>query len=335
MGSNHFLKEYLDWTQLIEEVERVEPLNTVSLSEGIKGLLIVGMGGSGIVGDVIYSLSSEILEIPVTLVKDYQVPKWVGKNWLAVAVSYSGDTVETLTCLNEVIRRGAQAAVVASGGEMIKLAKEKKLPYIVVPSGRTPRSSFPALLLATAKLLKSLGIDLGVPRGKQLTEFLRREDTSRLGYELAEKLLDKIPVFASSVKYYPLALRAKDEFNENAKVPAKVETYPEGFHNDIVGWEAWFGSFSVVLFKESNSIILEFLRETLLSAGLEVITYELSNAYVEEIIKWSQVVGIASVAVAMKRGLNPKETKHIREYKEFIKQNISVTLLNYQKDEQV
>ncbi|MEM1703440.1 MAG: SIS domain-containing protein, partial [Zestosphaera sp.] len=112
-------------------------------------------------------------------------------------------------------------------------------------------------------------------------------------------------------------------------------TYPEGFHNDIVGWEAWFGSFSVVLFKESNNIILEFLRETLLSAGLEVITYELSNAYVEEIIKWSQVVGIASVAVAMKRGLNPKETKHIREYKEFIKQNISVTLLNYQKDEQV
>lgn len=332
MESNHFLKEYLDWAQLIEEIEEVKPVNTTPLREGVEGILIVGMGGSGIVGDVIYSLSSEVLEIPVTLVKDFQVPKWVGKNWLSVAVSYSGDTVETLTCLNEVIRRGAQVAVVASGGEMIRLAESRKLPYVVVPPSRTPRSSFPALLLGTLKLLKSLGIDLGTPQEKQLAEFLRREDTSRLGYELADRLVDKIPVFISSSKYYPLALRAKDEFNENAKVPAKVETYPEGFHNDIVGWEAWFGPFSIVLFKEHDNKILEFLKETLLSAGLEVITYELSRAYIEEMIKWSHVVGITSVVVAMRRGLNPRETKHIRKYKDFIKQNMSLTLQSPSKN---
>ncbi|MEO3993137.1 MAG: bifunctional phosphoglucose/phosphomannose isomerase [Desulfurococcaceae archaeon TW002] len=332
MELNQFLKEYLDWTQLIEEVDVVEPVNIVPLKESIEGLLLIGMGGSGIVGDVIYSLSSEILEIPVTLVKDFQVPKWVGRGWLAVAVSYSGDTVETLTCLNEVVRRGSQVAVVASGGEMIRFAEKMKLPYVVVPPGRTPRSSFPALLLATFKILKSFGIDLGVPQGKQLTEFLKREDPLKLGYELSERLLGKIPVFVSSTRYYPLALRAKDEFNENAKVPAKVETYPEGFHNDIVGWEAWFGLFSIVIFREKNDAVLGFLRETLLSAGLEVTTYELSNAYVQEVVKWSQIVGIASVVLATKRGLDPRETKHIRKYKEFIKQNISLTLLSLSRD---
>ncbi|MFN3268136.1 MAG: bifunctional phosphoglucose/phosphomannose isomerase [Zestosphaera sp.] len=332
MEPNQFLKEYLDWTQLIEEIDLVEPVNTAPLKEGIEGLLIIGMGGSGIVGDVIYSLSSEILEAPVTLVKDFHVPRWVGRGWLTIAVSYSGNTVETLTCLNEVIRRGSQVAVVASGGEMIRLAEERKLSYVTVPSGRTPRSSFPALLLATLKILKSFGIDLGVPRGKQLAEFLRSEDTLKLGYELSERLLGKIPVFVSSTRYYPLALRAKDEFNENTKIPAKVEIYPEGFHNDIVGWEAWFGPFSIIIFREENNVVLEFLRETLLSAGLEVITYELSNSYVHEVIKWSQVVGIASVVLAMKRGLDPRETKHIRKYKEFIKQNISLTPLNTSRD---
>ncbi len=332
MEPNQFLKEYLDWTQLIEEIDLVEPVNTASLKEGIEGLLIVGMGGSGIVGDVIYSLSSEILEVPVTLVKDFHVPRWVGRGWLAIAVSYSGNTAETLICLNEVIRRGSQVAVVASGGEMIRLAEERKLPYVTIPPGRTPRSSFPALLLATLKILKSFGIDLGVPRGKQLAEFLKREDTLKLGYELSERLLGKIPVFVSSTRYYPLALRAKDEFNENTKIPAKVEIYPEGFHNDIVGWEAWFGPFSIVIFRDENDVILEFLRETLLGAGLEVITYELSNSYVHELIKWSQVVGIASVVLAMKRGLDPRETKHIRKYKEFIKQNTSLTMLSMPRE---
>jgi len=319
MRDSNFLKEYLDWAQLIEEVEEVEPVNVGPLREEIKGLLIAGMGGSGIVGDVIYSLSSEMLDVPVVLAKDFRVPKWVGRGWLTVAVSYSGDTVETLSCLNEVIQRGAQVAVVASGGKMLRIAEEKKLPYVKIPSNRTPRSSFPALLLGTLKILESMGVDLGRPRGKQIVEFVKSEDALRLGRELAEKLLGKIPVFASSTKYYPLALRAKDEFNENAKMPAKVEVYPEGFHNDIVGWEAWFGFFSVVVFKEDGNVILEFLKETLLNAGLEVVSYELSNAYVEEIIKWSQVVGVASVIIAAKRGLDPRETKHIAKYKEFIR----------------
>jgi len=317
--ANQFLREYLDWTLLIEEVGRTDPANARSLRDVVEGILITGMGGSGIVGDVIYSLSSEKLEIPVVLVKDFRVPRWVGRGWLAVAVSYSGETIETLTCLNEVIRRGAQAAVVASGGKMIELAEERKLPYIRVPPNRTPRSSFPALLLATLKILKSLGIDLGTPLEEQVIEFLKREDALRLGRELAEKLTGKIPVFMSSTKYYPLALRAKDEFNENAKTPAKTEVYPEGFHNDVVGWEAWFGPFSVVIFKEVGNTTLEFLKETLLGTGLEVATYELSNAYVEEVIRWSQVVGIASVITAEKRGLDPKETKHIAKYKEFVK----------------
>lgn len=319
MRASDFLREYLDWGQLIEDVERVEPVNTGLPPKEIKGLLIVGMGGSGIVGDVIYSLSSEVLDVPVVLAKDFRIPKWVGRGWLAVAVSYSGDTVETLSCLNEVVQKGAQVAVVASGGKMLRIAEEKGLPYVKVPSGRTPRSSFPALLLGTLKILESMGVDLGRPRGKQVVEFVRSEDTLRLGRELAEKLLGRIPVFASSTKYYPLALRAKDEFNENAKVPAKVEVYPEGFHNDIVGWEAWFGPFGVVIFREEGNLVLEFLKETLLNAGLEVVTYELSNAYVGEIIRWSQVVGIASVIIAAKRGLDPKETKHITKYKEFIK----------------
>lgn len=325
MRANDFLKEYTDWIQLIEEVEKIKPMNAEPLRVEVDGLLIMGMGGSGIVGDVIYSLSSEVLKIPVVLTKDFRIPKWVGRDWLAVAVSYSGDTIETLSCLNEAIQRGAQVAVVASGGEMIRLAEERKIPYVKIPPNRTPRSSFPALLLGTLKLLKNIGIDLSTPHEKRIVEFLKKEDVSRLSQELAEKLLNKIPVFVSSTKYYPLALRAKDEFNENAKVPAKVEVYPEGFHNDIVGWEAWFGPFSVIIFKERGNTILEFLKETLLDAGLETITYELSNAYVEEIIKWSQVIGIASVITALKRGVDPRETKHIVKYKKFIKELVSQT----------
>ncbi|MEM2021021.1 MAG: bifunctional phosphoglucose/phosphomannose isomerase [Zestosphaera sp.] len=314
-----YLREYLDWCDLMNHTLATEPLNTEPLKVIPEGIAVLGMGGSGIVGDVLHSLSTERLEIPLIVVKDFRLPRWVDAKWLTLAVSYSGDTVETLTCVNEALKRGAQVAVVASGGKLTELSKLKRLPYFRIPSGRTPRSSFPALLFGAIKLLLSLGINLGYPSRLNVTELFKPEEALRLGVELAGKLINRIPVFISATKYYPLALRAKDEFNENAKTIAKAEVYPEGFHNDVVGWEGWRDPISAVIFKEREDRMLEFLKELLTEVGVNTHTYELDEEYLQNVVRWSQVVGIASINLALQRGVDPKETRFIARYKEFLR----------------
>ncbi len=319
MKGEEFLREYLDWSDLIKMTLAAEPLNAEPLSVAPKGIVVLGMGGSGIVGDVLYSLSTERLETPLTVVKDFRLPRWVDDGWLTLAVSYSGNTVETLACVDEALKRGSQVVVVASGGKLTELSMLKRLPYFRVPSGRTPRSSFPALLLGAVKLLSSLGINLREASELDVVEVFKSEEALKLGDELAGKLLSRLPVFISATKYYPLALRAKDEFNENTKTIAKAEVYPEGFHNDVVGWEGWRDPVSAVIFKERGDRTLEFLKELLAEAGVDTHTYELDGGYLQNVIRWSQVVGIASVNLALRLGIDPKETRFIAKYKEFLR----------------
>ncbi|MEM0038520.1 MAG: SIS domain-containing protein [Zestosphaera sp.] len=317
--NSEYLMDYLDWPDLVRAALSTEPANAEPLRKPPEGVAVLGMGGSGIVGDVLQSMSAERFDAPLVVIKDFRLPRWVDRDWLVLAVSYSGDTMETLTCLQEALSRGVKAAVVASGGMMMELSVSNRLPHFRIPPGRTPRSSFPALLLGALKLLSKLGVELEGMDAHELLKSLEGSDALKAGGELADRLHGRMPVFISNVRYYPLALRAKDEFNENAKTVAKAEVYPEGFHNDVVGWEGWFGPVSAVIFREVGDYTLGFLEELLKSAGVSLTVYEISGDYVSNIIKWSQILGIASVETALRRGLNPRETKHIARYKEFLR----------------
>jgi len=316
---SEFLSEYLNWFNQATRALNYE-IKGGLWEPPYDGLVIAGMGGSGIVGDVVYVLSSEQLSIPVTVIKDHALPKWVKGNWLMIAVSYSGNTLETLLAVKEGLSRGIKVAAVASGGKLADLAASKGLPYVQVDSGYAPRSAFPALLISTLRLLDALGLKLCEDLRKPI-EVLR---DSRVAEEVAEEVIKavvgRIPFFIASTRYYPLAVRAKNEFNENTKILAKAEVVPEWGHNDIVGWEGWREPIAAVVFREGDNELMRFVAEHLRDSGVPVKEFEVEGSnYVGDILKWSQVVGVASVKLAIELGINPRETKSISKYKAFLK----------------
>ncbi len=316
---SEFLSMYLNWfSQAAEALER--EVEGRLWEPPYDGLVVVGMGGSGIVGDVMYTLSIDRLDIPVTVVKDFTLPKWIRSGWLMIAVSYSGNTLETLLAVKEGLKRGVKVATVASGGKLTELAVSKDLPRVQVESGYAPRSAFPALLLSTLKLLSVLGLKLYEGLRSSIEVLRDVKGAEVLAEEVIRAVAGRIPFFIASTKYYPLAVRAKNEFNENTKVLAKAEVVPEWGHNDVVGWEGWKEPIAAVVFREAGNELMKFVAEHLRDSGVPVKEFEVEGSdYIGDILKWSQVVGIASVKLALELGIDPRVTKSISKYKAFLK----------------
>ncbi len=316
-----FINYYMDWRELAEKTLASEVKNAFS-REAYAGVAVTGMGGSGIVGDVLQVISWRDLRIPLVVIKDFKLPKFVSREWLVLSISYSGNTVETLSTVKEALDRGCDVAAVSSNGRLISLAVEKGLTHVVVEGGRAPRATFPALLLAALKVLKVKGIDLGGPTEEGLRRLGRTDEALKAGEKLSEGLEKSIPVFISDVEHAPLAVRGKNEFNENAKMVAKVEVLPEWGHNDIVGWESWFGNFTAIVLipKDSGEGLMRFAASYLREAGVnvkEVVMAE--DNYIDRVLWHSLVIGIASLKTAERRGVEPGVTKSISKYKSFIK----------------
>ena len=320
MGSS-FKDLYLSWYELSRKTLGSEVLNQKELKE-VEGLALAGMGGSGIVNDVIFSMLSSTLDKPVTIIKGIELPKWVRRNWLVLAISYSGNTLETLSIAKEAVKRGAYLASVTSGGKLSELSRENGLPYILVESGRPPRTSFPALLLGALKILHSVGILTN--RLEYIEESIKVlkniNDAVEESIELSDFIEGKIPVFVTDTLHYPLALRGKDELNENSKYLAMTQIFPESAHNDIVGWEKWFGPLAAAFVGARNKI-LDYVSSYLTMKGVLVKWVDLSEMkpYLKRILWWSLVIGLASLRLAWRRGVDPEKTESISLYKEFLK----------------
>lgn len=308
---------YLSWYNLALKALSYEVVGSVS--RGVfSNVVLTGMGGSGIVGDVIYSLACRSSDVPFTVVKDFRLPKWVGRNSLVCVISYSGNTVETLNAALDALNANAEVAVVSSGGKLVELAKSKGIPYVRVDGGLVPRAAFPTLLIATLKILSNYGIKLSNDLSMSIEVLRSVDDVRTVSKELATFIKDYLPVIIANTTFSPLAIRFKNELNENSKIMAKVETLPEWAHNDIVGWEGWLSVVKAVIIWDEDSVVKfanDFLR------GLGVPTYVLKlrgDDYLAKVLYGSLVAGLTSVYLAGLRGVNAEETKSIETYKKFI-----------------
>lgn len=213
----------------------VRPANIVAL----------GMGGSGIGGDLLRAVLNDDASIPVVAVKDYRAPGFLGPTSLVFACSYSGNTEETLAAYDQAAGRGATCVVVTSGGDLLRAARDRGHPAVVVPKGLPPRAALAYLFipmlaaLGRAGVIPSLETEMreAVEILKGMTRRLGPDDASSPARRLAERLQGQIPVIYSSSPFLePVAQRWKDQFNENAKTFSVWNTFPELNHNETVGW---------------------------------------------------------------------------------------------------
>jgi glucose/mannose-6-phosphate isomerase len=219
-------------------------LTALPQHDRVENVVVLGMGGSGIAGDVLVATAAPFMPVPVTVVKGYEPPDFVGTGSLVFAMSFSGNTEETLEAAAGAYEAGASLVVVSGGGTLVNLAGEWDVPVVPVPSGiPQPRAALGAMAIPPLVLLEEIGLFPGATQWvdqavQQLR--LRRDELVRPGSraeDLARRIGRTIPLIHSSGDLGgAAALRWKAQINENAKCPAFFNVYPELCHNEVAGW---------------------------------------------------------------------------------------------------
>jgi glucose/mannose-6-phosphate isomerase len=210
----------------------------------LRNIVVLGMGGSGIAGDVFNAVTNAQLPVPVTVLKQYRTPGFVGPGTLAFALSYSGNTEETLSMAEGVVAAGATLVTVSSGGELANL---RRALHIDCAPGYMPRSALGALVAPLFVSLFRMGLLPGahallVKAQEQLAHRRDRCQPSVTGAanparEIARRIDRTIPlIYGGGALGAVAAMRWKCDVNENAKAPAFWAQYPELDHNEICGW---------------------------------------------------------------------------------------------------
>jgi glucose/mannose-6-phosphate isomerase len=232
--------------QMQHALRASEGLEGLPKKERIENVVVLGMGGSGIAGDVLVAAAAPFVPVPITVVKGYEIPAFVGEGSLVFAVSCSGDTEETVEAATEAAVQGAKIVVVSKGGKLADLAGGWGSPVVRVPQNiPQPRAAIGALAIPAIAVLEDIGLFPGARQWidqaiEQVTK--RRDELTQPGNfaeKLAEQLKNKLTVVHSSGSLgMAVAQRWKTQINENAKAAAYWATMPEVCHNEVVGWDA-------------------------------------------------------------------------------------------------
>lgn len=226
-----------------EQVHKVSELPNINPSS----IVILGMGGSAIGGDIASSLARQTAKIPIIVHRDYGVPNCVDSSSLVIAVSHSGNTEETISGFEEAQRRGATLFAIASGGRLIELAQKFGAPCYRYESCAPPRASLGFLLTPILALMNAVGVydvDDGVINRaicglRKLQKELDADVPTELNRakQLAMKIHGHIGLILASAPLTAVARRWKTQMNENANAACFFEELPEMCHNTIVGLE--------------------------------------------------------------------------------------------------
>ena len=210
-------------------------------------VVVTGMGGSGIGGELLRSLLAPMAAIPVIVVRDDRLPKFVGSGTLAFVCSYSGSTEETLAAYDAARAAGASIVAVTSGGVLADRARSDRCPIVRIPGGLPPRAALPYLFMPMVRIVSRMGIARVDEADVQEAATLLTSLADRWGVaiptadnpskRLAERLAGHIPaIYAASQLTAPAAQRWKTQLNENSKMFAVWNVFPELVHNETVGW---------------------------------------------------------------------------------------------------
>jgi len=219
----------------------------------VNHVLISGLGGSGIGGKFASQLVWDQCTVPIHVVNDYRIPAWVGEDTLFVACSYSGNTEETLSTLAEAMAKGASISCVTSGGKLELLARENDFNMIKIPAGQPPRTSFGYNALQQLFILAAHGlIEKNFISDLSTAAHLLKEEGGMIKAEaaaIANKIGSKIPVIYSETYFEAVAIRFRQQINENAKTLCWHHALPEMNHNELVSWAGGSKDFAVLMIR--------------------------------------------------------------------------------------
>ena len=230
--------------QVFDAAVRARGLDGLPERERIENIVVLGMGGSGVAGDVLVAAAGPFLPVPVIVSKGYELPAFVGESSLVFAISFSGNTEETLEAASSAAVEGAHLVVITQGGELGGLAQSWGVPHVPVPESiPVPRAGLGATAIPPLIVLEEMGlfpgaqqwVDFAVEQLRERREQLSGDDSPAKA--LAKAIGRTIPLVHGGGDIGAVAaMRWKTEVNENANAPAFWNTHPELCHNEMQGW---------------------------------------------------------------------------------------------------
>lgn len=297
-------------------------------------IIIAGMGGSAIGGEMLRDWLRDELPIPIKVCRDYSLPAYADENTLVFAISYSGNTEEALNTLVDAVHRKCMTITVTSGGHLLSFSKKLQMPHVVIPRGLPPRVAIPFLFFPLPILMERMGILKNIEEDlKEVIQVLKRlseENSPKTPAEnnptkrLALELMGSIPVVYGFRQYKAIARRWKTQFNENSKVPSKWDVFPELNHNEVVGWEApeaLTKKFSIILIRDLHEPPeighrMEATKLLALHKAWEVLEiYARGDKKLARMFSLLYLGDLASIYLAILRGTDPSPVETIDKIK--------------------
>lgn len=303
------------------ESARLEPADAA-------GVMVCGMGGSAIGGDLAAAALGDRLTRPLLTVRGYELPSWATPEWTVLLSSYSGDTEETLACFAAAEALGARRVVATTGGELAAAARQAGVPVIGLPGLLpAPRSAVAYTLVCAAEVAALAGaaprIHTEVDAAAAFLEE-QADDLRARAAEIAARLEGRLAVVHGADLTAAVAGRWKAQINENAELPAFSSELPEADHNEICGWAgaaAVGARLAAVTLEDSDQHPRERRRFELTAAaieagGAEVVRVETRGETRIARLLWATMLGdLVSVRLAESRGVDPLPTEALDDLK--------------------
>lgn len=239
----------------------IESAKNTLVKGNFENLIICGLGGSALPGDLLKFFYDELeLKIPVVVHRDYGLPSFAKEKSLLVCISYSGNTEETISAFKSALEKKISLAAISSGGKLEELARENNIPFCLIPNGLQPRMALGIQFSALVKILQNAKMVKETMEKELLSleDKIKPEDLEKEGQEIASRLKGKIPIIYSSSQNKFLSRIWKIKFNENCKIPSFSNYFPELNHNEMVGFtkipgmEKALENFSLLILRDES-----------------------------------------------------------------------------------
>lgn len=321
----------------IQRAKKIKIPNEVKVSKKItikykkpKNIIITGMGGSAIGGEILQDWLQDKLPIPIQICRDYTLPAYANRNTLVFAISYSGETAETLSAFIDAVHRKCMAITISSGGHLLSFSKKLQIPHVTIPNGRPPRAAIPYIFFPLPILLEKM--DILSNTEKHIQETIRvlkkvSEENSphiptkkNISKALALELKETIPAIYGFGQFRAIAHRMKTQFNENSKLLSVYDVFPELNHNEAVGWEVsedLAKKFSVILIRDHDEPPeikhrIEMTKMLALHKAQKILEiYARGKGRLAKMFSVLLVGDFVSVFLAILRGVDPAPVKTI------------------------
>ena len=306
----------------------------------IENIIVAGMGGSAIGGDLVRSYLNDSLTVPFFVCRNYSLPGFANNKTLVIISSYSGNTEETLAAMQEAIEKGCSVICLTSGGKIGQLAQKRGFACGILPPGYPPRAalgfSFVPLLMIMSKLglcpdpqsdLAEVAAGLKSYRARYSMETIADQNPAK---KLAEKLHGRIPViYSGPERLDAVATRWKGQICENAEMPAFCNVFPEFNHNELVGWHILgdFRKSAIVVYLRDNDdhgrikTRMEIVREVLTREKIEIVDiFSQGDFVLGRMFSLIQLGDFASYYLAILNNVDPTPVKVIDYLKDRLAQ---------------